>query len=246
MSLLSRLREKQANRIATATPATFATQAKVGSQTVATVATVTVADERNLKTDSQHESDSTRSKVVAHEQSSPISLESNALREQEVNTHHPGTSVSTVPADATVATVATKLFDQEHRIYPLQRVATVTVATLATDVETSCAACAYVTKFGNCSMPVRAGLSSTFKLISHPEHGAGCDSYEPRLSPLAQEALALASIALREGVISEEDYSQATQSVHEHADDPGYLLEWIQLIAPCQTSKSIDPRGRSF
>jgi hypothetical protein len=232
MSLLSRLREKQASRIATVTPATFATQAKVRSQTVATV---TVTDQRNLKTDSQHESDSTRSKVVAHEQSSPISLEFKALRDQEVNIHNSGTSVSTVPADATVATFATKLFDQEQRIYPSQRVATVTVATLATDVETSCAACAYVTKFGNCSMPVRAGLSSTFMLISHPEHGAGCDSYEPRLSPLAQEALALASIALREGAISEEEHSQATQSIHEHAD---YIHEWIQLIAACQESKS--------
>ena len=237
MSLLSKLREKQASRIATATPATFATQAKVGSQSVATVATVTVADQRNLKTNSQQESDSTGSKVVAHEQSSPISLESKAVRDQEVNIHNAGTSVSTVPADATVATFATKLFDQEHRIYPLQRVATVTVATLATDVETSCAACAYVTKFGNCSMPVRAGLSSTFKLISHPEHGAGCDSYEPKLSPLAQEALALASIALREGAISEEDYSQATQSIHEHADDADYIHEWIQLIAACQKSE---------
>lgn len=68
-----------------------------------------------------------------------------------------------------VATFATKLFDQEQRIYPFQRVATVTVATVATDVETSCAACAYVTKFGNFSMPVRAGLSSTFKLVSHAE-----------------------------------------------------------------------------
>ena len=238
MSLLSRLREKQANRIATATPATFATQAKVGSQTVATVATVTVADERNLKTDSQHESDSTRSKVVAHEQSSPISLKFKAVRDQEVNIHNSGTSVSTVPADATVATFATKLFDQEHRIYPLRRVATVTVATLATDVETSCATCINVTKFGNCSMPVKAGLSSTFKLISHPEHGAGCDSYEPRLSPLAQEALALASIALKGGAISEEELLQATQSIHEHADDADYIHEWIQLIAACQESKS--------
>lgn len=91
MSLLSKLREKQASRIATVTPATFATQLKVGSQSVATVTTVTVADEKNLKTDSQHESDSTRSKVVAHEQSSSMSLESKALREQEVNAHHPGT-----------------------------------------------------------------------------------------------------------------------------------------------------------
>ncbi|MBH2009040.1 MAG: hypothetical protein I8H71_04985 [Xanthomonadaceae bacterium] len=43
MSLLSRLREKQAGKVATATPATFATQAAGERRTVASVATVTVA-----------------------------------------------------------------------------------------------------------------------------------------------------------------------------------------------------------
>lgn len=43
MSLLSRLREKQAGKVATATPATFATQAGGERQTVASVATVAVA-----------------------------------------------------------------------------------------------------------------------------------------------------------------------------------------------------------
>lgn len=43
MSLLSRLREKQAGKIATATPATFATQAGGERRNVASVATVTVA-----------------------------------------------------------------------------------------------------------------------------------------------------------------------------------------------------------
>ena len=236
MSLLARLRDKQARRIATS--ATFATQTKVEGQPVTTVATVTVTDKRNVKTDSHHESDSTRSRVVAHEQSSHISLESKAVRDQEVKSHYSGTSGSTVPVNATVATFATKLSDQELGIYPLQRVATVTVATLATDVETSCTACTYVTKFGNCSMPVKAGLSSTFKLISHPGHGTECDAYEPRLSPLAQEALAMASIALKQGAISEEDYSHATEFIHEHADDADYLHEWIQLIAACQESKT--------
>ena len=43
MSLLSRLRDKQAGKIATATPATFATQERERGRTVASVATVTVA-----------------------------------------------------------------------------------------------------------------------------------------------------------------------------------------------------------
>lgn len=43
MSLLSRLREKQVGKIATATPATFATQERERGKTVASVATVAVA-----------------------------------------------------------------------------------------------------------------------------------------------------------------------------------------------------------
>ena len=46
MSLLSRLREKQVGKIATATPATFATQAGTMGRTVASAATVTVANHR--------------------------------------------------------------------------------------------------------------------------------------------------------------------------------------------------------
>ena len=87
-------------------------------------------------------------------------------------------------------------------------------------------------------MPVKAGLSSTFKLISHPGHGAECDAYEPRLSPLAQEALAIASIALKEGAISGEEHAQATQSIREHHKDADYIHEWIQLISAYQESKT--------
>lgn len=43
MSLLTKLREKQAGKVATATPATFATQVGVERRTVAGVATVAVA-----------------------------------------------------------------------------------------------------------------------------------------------------------------------------------------------------------
>lgn len=47
MSLLSRLREKQSGKFATATPATFATLEGGKGRTVATVATVTVANPAN-------------------------------------------------------------------------------------------------------------------------------------------------------------------------------------------------------
>lgn len=49
MSLLSRLREKQSGKFATATPATFATQREEGGRTVASVATVAVATPKKHK-----------------------------------------------------------------------------------------------------------------------------------------------------------------------------------------------------
>lgn len=228
MSLLARLRDKQARRIAT--PTTFATQPKIGSQTVANVATVTVADQGDLKTYLKHKSESTRSKVVAHQQSSHISLESKAVRDQEVKSHYSGTSGFTVPANATVATFATKLSDQELGIYPLQRVATVTVATLATDVETSCTACTYVTKFGNCSMPVKAGLSPTFKLISHPENGRGCVAFSKRLNFFTEEALKQAESALAAGAIDADDAAIAQSAIKAADGDDSLIAEWRSLL----------------
>ena len=228
MSLLARLRDKQARRIAT--PTTFATQPKIGSQTVANVATVTVADQGDLKTYLKHKSESTRSKVVAHQQSSHISLESKAVRDQEVKSHYSGTSGFTVPANATVATFATKLSDQELGIYPLQRVATVTVATLATDVETSCTACTYVTKFGNCSMPVKAGLSPTFKLISHPETGRGCVAFSKRLNFFTEEALKQAESARAAGAIDADDAAIAQSAIKAADGDDSLIAEWRSLL----------------
>ena len=228
MSLLARLRDKQARRIAT--PTTFATQPKIGSQTVANVATVTVADQGDLKTYLKHKSESTRSKVVAHQQSSHISLESKAVRDQEVKSHYSGTSGFTVPANATVATFATKLSDQELGIYPLQRVATVTVATLATDVETSCTACTYVTKFGNCSMPVKAGLSPTFKLISHPENGRGCVAFSKRLNFFTEEALKQAESARAAGAIDADDAAIAQSAIKAADGDDSLIAEWRSLL----------------
>jgi hypothetical protein len=102
----------------------------------------------------------------------------------------------------------------------------------------TCASCHNVSRYGNCTIPQQSGLAAKFMLISHPNNVADCDAFEPKLNPLAQEALALISIALREGVISEEDHLQATQSIREHSEDADYLHEWIQLIAACQESKT--------
>jgi len=101
----------------------------------------------------------------------------------------------------------------------------------------TCAGCYYVSRYGNCTIPQQSGLANRYMLIGHPNHGTDCVAYEPRLSPLAQEALAMASIALREGAISEEELLQATQSIREHANDADYIHEWIRLIAACQKSE---------
>ena len=102
----------------------------------------------------------------------------------------------------------------------------------------TCAGCHHVSRYGNCTIPERSALAEKFMLISHPNNGADCDAFEPKLNPLAREALTLISIALREGAISEEDHLQATQSIREHSEDADYLHEWIQLIAACQESKT--------
>ena len=101
----------------------------------------------------------------------------------------------------------------------------------------TCAGCHHVSRYGNCTIPERSALAQKFMLISHPRQGDGCTAFEPKLNPFAQEALAMVSIALREGVISEEEHSQATQSIREHHKDADYIHEWIQLIADCQASK---------
>jgi hypothetical protein len=102
----------------------------------------------------------------------------------------------------------------------------------------TCAGCHHVSRFGHCTIPQRSGLADKYMLIRHPNHGADCVAYEPRLNPLAQEALAMASIALKGGATTVEERSHATDSIHEHADDADYIHEWIQLIAACQESKS--------
>jgi hypothetical protein len=75
-------------------------------------------------------------------------------------------------------------------------------------------------------------------LISHPIQGDGFTAFEPKLNPFAQESMAMALIALKEGAISGEEHAQATQSIREHHKDADYIHEWIQLIAACQERSS--------
>ena len=50
-----------------------------------------------------------------------------------------------------------------------------------------CSECQFVTRFGNCDEPVRAGLSDQFKLIAHPRNGMDCKMFSPKLSNLVNK-----------------------------------------------------------
>jgi hypothetical protein len=50
-------------------------------------------------------------------------------------------------------------------------------------------------------------------LIGNLTQGADCETYEAKLNPLAQKALAQVSFALRRGAISEEEHKQPNLSV---------------------------------
>ncbi|NBO39619.1 hypothetical protein EBU99_13660 [bacterium] len=71
-------------------------------------------------------------------------------------------------------------------------------------------------------------------LISHPQGGQGCETYQRKLNPLVGEAIALATIALRFKAISQTEFDQLCESVRSNEDDENFLHEWIQLIGACQ------------
>jgi hypothetical protein len=110
----------------------------------------------------------------------------------------------------------------------------------------TCAGCHHVSRYGNCTIPQRSRLSEKYMLISHPNHGTDCVAYEPKLNPLAKEALALASIAFREGAISEEEHSHATDSIQSMLMTPVTFANGSSLSPLVKKVSQGDPRGRSF
>jgi len=97
-----------------------------------------------------------------------------------------------------------------------------------------CSSCTHASHFGNCTIPVEAGLSNKFMLISHPQRGQGCESYQRKLNPLVGEAIALATITLRFKSISQAEFDQLSESVLSNQDDENFVREWIQLIGACR------------
>jgi hypothetical protein len=58
-------------------------------------------------------------------------------------------------------------------------VVTVVSAVNDADPPAGCASCRHRTVFDNCADPVSAGLTSTFSLTGHPQHGRDCPAYAP-------------------------------------------------------------------
>jgi len=97
----------------------------------------------------------------------------------------------------------------------------------------TCSQCNHRSVFGNCTVPMRAGLSPTFKLISHPQSGRGCVAFSKRLNFFTEEALELTEAALAAGAIDADDAAIA-QSAIKAADGHNPLIaEWRSLLNAC-------------
>jgi hypothetical protein len=79
-------------------------------------------------------------------------------------------------------------------------------------------------------MPVKAGLSPTFKLIAHPENGRGCVAFSKRLNFFTEEALKQAESALAAGAIDADDAAIAQSAIKAADGDDSLIAEWRSLL----------------
>ena len=99
-----------------------------------------------------------------------------------------------------------------------------------------CKQCLHETKFGNCSQPVAAFLSKTFKLVAHPRFGKGCKAFKDKTIRASHDLSALIDEAQRQGAISVLEAQQAREAIAQQPDDQAYLDEWVQLVQQCLIS----------
>ncbi len=99
-----------------------------------------------------------------------------------------------------------------------------------------CKQCLHETKFGNCSQPVAASLSKTFKLIAHPRFGKGCKAFKDKAAGATQDLHALIDEAKRQGAISALEAQQVHEAIAQQPNEGAYLDEWTQLIRKCLIS----------
>jgi len=106
-----------------------------------------------------------------------------------------------------------------------------------------CKQCRYVSRFGNCTVPIASGLSDRFALISHAHEGAGCTKFQPTNSEKTAYVLLLIDRALRIKAIDEEEAERARDAVlRADSIDYQYVIEYESLIRACIRSTEMGER----
>ena len=142
-------------------------------------------------------------------------------------------------ATAISATAAT---DEPKTDPSLAKIATIAIAKASAQGSeqavdhAGCKQCRHETKFGNCSQPVAASLSTTFKLIAHPRFGKGCKAFKDKAIRASHDLCALIDEAQRQGAISSLEVRQVHEAIAQHPNDGAYWHEWAQLIRTCLIS----------
>ena len=139
-------------------------------------------------------------------------------------------------ATAISATTAT---DEPKTDASVANIATIAIAKAAaqgseqTLAHAGCKQCLHETKFGNCSQPVAASLSNTFKLIAHPRFGKGCKAFKDKAIRASDDLCALIDEAQRHVAISALEAQQVHEAIAQQANNQAYLDDWVQLIQQC-------------
>jgi hypothetical protein len=142
-------------------------------------------------------------------------------------------------ATAISATAAT---DEPKTDASVANIATIAIAKAAAQGSeqavdhAGCKQCRHETKFGNCSQPVAASLSKTFKLVAHPRFGKGCKAFKDKAIRASDDLCALIDEAQRQGAISALEAQQAREAIAQQPNNQAYLDEWVQLIQQCLIS----------
>ena len=100
--------------------------------------------------------------------------------------------------------------------------------------EAACEKCVHSSKFGNCMQPQDAGLSRTFKLIRHEQHGKGCLMFAPLSSEKLSHVFTLIDQARQLEAIDESD-AETARTALERTDpqDTEFVIEYESLLHAC-------------
>jgi len=111
------------------------------------------------------------------------------------------------------------------------------------NINGSCRICRYVSRFGNCTVPITSGLSEKFMLISHPQTGVGCGKFQPSIAEKTAHVLHLIDRALRIKAIDKDEAERARDAVlRANSIDYQYVIEYESLIRACIRSTEIGER----